>query len=106
MRNWCDAVGALRVGYFMMVVAMGALLAGTIRANVVLSDDFSDNSLDETKWTSDTSLADIYGNPSVVEQNQRLNDARGYLNSVNDYDPVAGAFSGRDILTKAKKRRI
>lgn len=59
-------------------------------AAVLLSDNFDDNSLDGTKWTTNTSLSDPYGTPSVTEQNQRLEiHARGYLNTLNNYDPSA-----------------
>jgi hypothetical protein len=69
-------------------LALGAVTAAP--AAILLSDDFNDNSLDGTKWTTNTTLSDPYGTPSVVEQNQRLEiHARGYLNTLNNYDPSA-----------------
>jgi hypothetical protein len=53
---------------------------------VLLQDNFNDNSLDPTKWT--TVLPDIPGTPSVTEQNQHIEITdRGYLVTASQYDP-------------------
>jgi hypothetical protein len=78
----------LRHRFLTAALALGAVTAAP--AAILLSDDFNDNSLDGTKWTTNTTLIDPYGTPSVAEQNQRLEiHARGYLNTLNNYDPSA-----------------
>lgn len=58
-------------------------------AVVFMNDNFDSNTLDAGKWATDTSLSDIYGTPMVVVANQRCElTARGYLNTVTNYDPA------------------
>lgn len=69
-----------------------ALVAGIhpAAATVLLSDNFDANVLDTSQWAINTSLSDIYGTPMVVVQNQRCEiTARGYLNTVTNFDPAA-----------------
>jgi N-acetylneuraminic acid mutarotase len=60
-------------------------------AAVLLSDDFNSNVLDTSKWSINTTpSAEANGTPMVVVTNQRCEiTARGYLNTVADYDPSA-----------------
>jgi hypothetical protein len=65
------------------------LLAGAHQATaaVLLSDDFNSNVLDTSKWSINTSA--VVGS-MVVVTNQRCEiTARGYLNTLADYDPSA-----------------
>jgi hypothetical protein len=70
-----------------------ALLAGIHQAAaaVLLSDDFNSNVLDTSKWSINTTPSYYaQGTPMVVVTNQRCEiTARGYLNTVADYDPAA-----------------
>ncbi|HEU6449190.1 MAG TPA: hypothetical protein VFV23_12200 [Verrucomicrobiae bacterium] len=58
-------------------------------AVVLMTDNFDSNMLDTGMWDTNTSLSDIYGTPMVVVANQRCEiTARGYLNTVTNYDPA------------------
>jgi hypothetical protein len=70
-----------------------ALLASIHQAaaTVLLSDNFDNNLLDGAKWTTITNFSTAgYGTPQVIATNQRVEiTARGYLNTVTNYDPSA-----------------
>jgi hypothetical protein len=69
---------------------LGLATAPNSDGAVLLSDNFDNNAFDSSKWATNTSLSDSYGTPMVVEQNQRIEiTARGYLNTVSNYDPSA-----------------
>jgi len=60
--------------------------ASSVTATVVF-DDFNDNTIDPTKWTTKTAIPQ--GGATVIEQNQRMELAnRGYLVSKRQFDPT------------------
>ncbi|MEZ5299528.1 MAG: LamG-like jellyroll fold domain-containing protein [Verrucomicrobiales bacterium] len=64
------------------------LFSPVLQAEILLSDNFDDNSLDGTKWVANATIP--AGGASVTETNQRIEIvARGHLVTANDYDPVA-----------------
>lgn len=61
---------------------------GSNDCRVLLQDDFNDNALDATKWTTDTNIP--RGPASVTERSQRLELVnRGHLISHDQFDPAA-----------------
>ena len=79
-----------------MLLVLGAVLAlagGNASAVILVQDDFNDNSLDGSVWTTNTAIPQ--GGASVTEVNQRIElVSRGHLLTVNDYDPSPTALSG------------
>jgi hypothetical protein len=71
-----------------LAVVLVAVLCGLARADIVISDDFNDNSLDTTKWWINTSG---FNKPptSATEQNQQMElQGRAHLNTVRQIDPA------------------
>jgi len=67
------------------LLALATAFPALASATTILSDDFNDNSLDATKWTTYTAVA---GTSKVVEADGRLAITdRGYLVTKNTYDP-------------------
>ena len=65
-------------------------------AGALLADDFNDNSLDPTKWTTNTSIPQ--GNVIVREANQHVElQGRGHLNTAQEFDPAAVGGDGLRI---------
>jgi hypothetical protein len=61
-------------------------LEGRCLLSVLLQDNFNDNALDATKWT--TVLPNIDGSPSITEQNGHLEISNGaHLVSTGNFDP-------------------
>jgi len=73
-----------------MALAVLSVVSFGIReasAGILLQDDFNDNSLDGSKWT--TNLSGPRGPASVVETNQRIEDTnRGYLITNPQFNPL------------------
>ncbi len=67
---------------------LGAVFAaGTVQAQLLLSDDFNDNSIDPAKWTVVT--AGVPRGPAATETNQHMElVGRAHLVTTPDFDPA------------------
>ena len=87
---------------FLLFIFLFALGTPQASASILLQDDFNDNSLDPTKWTTNANIA--RGPASVTETNQHLEIVnRGHLITTQQFDPfVVGplAISGTWVFPK------
>lgn len=74
----------MRMAFLIIAAAVMSVFAP---AQVLLQDDFNDNSLNLTLWSPNISC-NGYGSPDVTELNQQLQlFARGYLVTAQQYQP-------------------
>lgn len=79
---------AIRAPWHLTVLAVltAMIFPTAASANILLSDDFNDNSLDTAKWTTNTSA----NNAACAEMNAQMVLAnRAYLVTKNEYAPEA-----------------
>ena len=85
------AVSVPGLGPVQLELTGGTLSVGGAKPNILLQDDFNDNSIDASKW--DVVLAGAPGNPNVTETGERINLAsRGHLNTHQQFDPAGGGL--------------
>lgn len=74
-----------RTGVILAVVSITIAHSNTTEAGMLLGDNFNDNSLDGSIWSTNTAAL----GSAVVEQNQRIEiTERGNLYTTTQYDPL------------------
>lgn len=90
----------MRIPILLTAVLAAGLFPHAARAQIILQDDFNDNSLDPSKWYT----AQPFGDSSTLETGQRIElRNRGYLITQNQFDPTNGGLriQGQFTFTNA-----